>query len=209
MQLGDKLTNNPALIAIHRSRSGDVLLDDVEVDRRQRDVAISRRVPDPEQDLPREKVWEERRRRRRDRVPREEAPHIAPERPASGLDDRRGEREKVVEIIDGVVRPLHPLERARVHDHEGGVLSDRVGSRLCESQEAGRSAIDLRERVGFGLTVLKGRRRRRKGREIKVVSYGGGFLGFSGFGADRLRLHRHILISIIFILSENFKKLIN
>lgn len=51
-------------------------------------------------------------------MPGEEGSHIGPERPAVGFDGDRGggrEGEEVVGI-DG----LHPLERARVDDHDAG-----------------------------------------------------------------------------------------
>lgn len=51
---------------------------------------------------------------------REEGAHIGPERPAIGFDDRRRE---AVEVIG--IEGLHPLERARVDDHEDdGAWSD-------------------------------------------------------------------------------------
>lgn len=122
---------------------------------------------------------------------REEGPHIAPERAAIGLQYRRGEREEVVEIIGGVVRPLHPLERAHVDDHDGGAWSDRISDLVSVETRKLLDRLrvrDLRVKVGFGLMVYKERRRRtrRKGWEIEVASFGGVFLGFSSFGADSL-----------------------
>lgn len=119
------LTDNSALITIDVSRSGDVLLDDVETyDGRRERIRTVRccgweliHIADPEQDLPRHQVREEGRRRRNQRMVGEEVPDGGPEGPG-GHCRRRREREEVVQICRN--SPLHPLLRSLVHHHHGG-----------------------------------------------------------------------------------------
>lgn len=120
-----QLTDNSALITIDVSRSGDVLLDDIEAHegrigtvsrgRGRRELIGS--IADPEEDLPRHQVREEGRRRRNQRMVREKLPDDGPER-SSSLRRRGREGEEVVEIRRDT--PLHPLLRSLIHHHHGG-----------------------------------------------------------------------------------------
>lgn len=119
-----QLTENSALIAVHGSRSGHVLLHHVQAHhRRSRFQAAVGEIADAEEDLPRQKVREKRRRRREERVPGQEGVHVGPEGSAGEVfrrgEGRRREREEVVEI--GGDSPLHALQwLPSAHDHDTG-----------------------------------------------------------------------------------------
>lgn len=110
-----KLTDDPALVAVDRSRSGDVLFHDVEADGgRRRLASVDNRLSDSEPDLPRQKVRQQRRWRRQQSVLRQERLHARAEGASSGVTGCRKGQE-VVEI--GRDSPLHTLHRAAVHHH--------------------------------------------------------------------------------------------
>ena len=123
--LASQLTENPALIAVHGSGSGHVLLHDIEAHRRRTGLgptaAVGGDVADAEEDLPRQQVREERRRRREQRVLSQEGSDGGPEGSAGESlrrgEERRREREEVVEV--GGDPPLHALQGLpSAHDHD-------------------------------------------------------------------------------------------
>ena len=116
-----KLTDDSALVAVDGSRSGDVLFDDIEAHHGRRGVgSVGREIADAQQDLPRKQVGEERWRRRKRRVLREERPHALSERAGRRRLARRWERQEVAEV--GRHSPLHPLHRTPIYDHSASDL---------------------------------------------------------------------------------------
>ena len=118
-----QLTNNSALITVNKSRSGDVFFDNIEANHGGRGIRAVGEIADTEQDLPRHQVREQRGRRRKQRVLRQERPHARTEGLAfvSG-ERRRRKRQEVVEIRRH--SPLHPLQRLPSTDyHYGGAWS--------------------------------------------------------------------------------------
>lgn len=118
-----ELTNNSTVITIDGSRSGHVLLYDVQTDDgsvggwRRRCMRIME-IPDPEEDLPRHQVREEGGGRRKQRMLRDEIPNAGPEWPHMvGRRRLRREGEEVVEIC--CYSPLHPFRWSLVHNHHG------------------------------------------------------------------------------------------
>lgn len=121
-------TNNSALVAVHGSGSGHVLLHDVQAHRhRSHDgVGAFRRVADAEEDLPHLQVREERSRRREHRVPRQESPDVGSERLRHGGSFDGGEGEEIVEI--GRDSSLHSLQRPSVDNHSEAAAAAARGS---------------------------------------------------------------------------------
>lgn len=115
-------TNNSALIAVDGSRSGHILFDNVKADHRWARFQAVRQVTDSEQDLPRQQVREQSRRRWKQRVLRQERSHVCPECSAGEIfssDCRGRKREKIIEISSD--SPLHPLQwLPTANDHNGG-----------------------------------------------------------------------------------------
>lgn len=72
-------TENSALIAVNGSRSGHVLFHDVEAHHRRARFRAFRDLTYTEEDLPRQEVWEQRRRRREERVLREKRTDVGAE----------------------------------------------------------------------------------------------------------------------------------
>lgn len=113
-------TENSALIAVNGSGSGDVLLHDVEA-HRGRFEALGE-LADAEENLPRQQVREQSRRRRKQRVLRQKRPDVGTERSTGKVlrvgERRRREREEVVEIGgDSLLRSaFQSLPSA--HDHD-------------------------------------------------------------------------------------------
>lgn len=112
-------SNDTALVTVDRSRSGDLLLDDVKVDdRRGRVIQALRGVASAEEDLPRHQVREERGRRREKRVAGQKGLDVGPKR-SSGSHFVTGTRRRKTQKVRKLSRDaaLHPFERPRVNHH--------------------------------------------------------------------------------------------
>lgn len=138
--LVSQLTENSALIAVNGSGSGDVLLHNVQAHNRR--VRAFGELADAEEYLPRQQVGEQRVRRRKQRVLRQEGANVGSEGPAGEVlclgKGRRRERKEVVEIGgDSLLRgAFEALPSA--HNHHGG---------------GNRRVVQRRRRVGRDLEI--------------------------------------------------------